>query len=123
MRWSSLGQGTGVPVVAQGAVYFTSFSPSSQSGENTVRVYALNYKNGNAILNLNPANDTEGVRIDLTDRSKVIGTGGPSGTGLGAVRGRVGAYTGINGGIYDTPVRRRSTIIPLWWRQVYRRSP
>jgi len=107
---------TGVPVVAQGAVYFTSFSPS---GEKTARVYALNYKNGNAILNLNPANDTEGVRIDLTDRSKVIGTGVPSGTVLSAVKGRLVAYTGINGGIYDTPVKRRSTIIPVWWRQVF----
>jgi type IV pilus assembly protein PilY1 len=110
---------TGVPAVAYGAVYFTSFSPSSQSGENTARLYALNYQHGNAILNLNPANDTEGVRIDLTDRSKVIGTGVPSGTVLSAVKGRLVAYTGINGGIYDTPVRRRSTIIPVWWRQVF----
>jgi type IV pilus assembly protein PilY1 len=110
---------TGVPVVAYGAVYFTTFAPSSQSGENTARVYALNYKNGNGILNLNPANDTEGVRIDLTDRSKVIGTGVPSGTVLSAVKGRLVAYTGINGGIYETPVRKRSTIIPVWWRQVF----
>jgi type IV pilus assembly protein PilY1 len=110
---------TGVPVVAYGVVYFTTFSPSSQSGENTARVYALNYQHGNAILNLNPANDTEGVRIDLTDRSKVIGTGVPSGTVLSAVKGRLVAYTGINGGIYDTPVKRRSTILPVWWRQVF----
>jgi len=110
---------TGVPAVAYGAVYFTTFSPSSQSGENTARVYALNYKHGNAILNLNPGNDTEGVRIDLTDRSKVIGTGVPSGTVLSAVKGRLVAYTGINGGIYETPVKRHSTIIPVWWRQVF----
>jgi type IV pilus assembly protein PilY1 len=110
---------TGVPVVAYGAVYFTTFSPSSQSGEKTARVYALNYQIGNAILNLNAANDTEGVRIDLTDRSKVIGTGVPSGTVLSAVKGRLVAYTGINGGIYETPVRRRSTVIPVWWRQVF----
>jgi type IV pilus assembly protein PilY1 len=110
---------TGVPAVAQGVLYFTSFSPSSQSGENTARVYALNYKHGNAILNLNPANDTEGVRIDLSDRSKVIGTGVPSGTVLSAVKGRLVAYTGINGGIYETPVKKRTTIIPVWWRQVF----
>jgi len=110
---------TGVPAVAYGAVYFTTFSPSSQSGENTARVYALNYQHGNAILNLNPGNDTEGVRIDLADRSKVIGTGVPSGTVLSAVRGRLVAYTGINGGIYETPVKKRSTILPVWWRQVF----
>src|SRR4030042_2478649 len=96
---------TGVPAVAYGAVYFTSFSPSSQSSENTARLYALNYQHGNAILNLNPANDTEGVRIDLTDRSKVIGTGVPSGTVLRAGKGGVVAERGINGGLDDTPVR------------------
>jgi type IV pilus assembly protein PilY1 len=110
---------TGVPAVAYGAVYFTTFSPSSKSGENTARVYALNYQHGNAILNLSSANDTEGVRIDLMDRSKVIGTGLPSGTVLSAVKGRLVAYTGINGGIYETPVKRRSTIIPISWRQVF----
>jgi type IV pilus assembly protein PilY1 len=110
---------TGVPVVAYGVVYFTTFSPSSQSGENTARVYALNYQNGNAILNLSSANDTDAVKIDLTDRSKVIGTGVPSGTVLSAVKGRLVAYTGVNGGIYETPVKRRSTIIPVWWRQVF----
>jgi type IV pilus assembly protein PilY1 len=110
---------TGVPAVAQGVVYFTTFTPSAKSGENTARVYALNYKHGNAILNLNPGNDTEGVRVDLSDRSKEIGTGVPSGTVLSAVRGRLVAYTGINGGIYETPVKRHSTIIPVWWRQVF----
>jgi hypothetical protein len=110
---------TGVPVVAQGVLYFTTFSPSSQSGENTARVYGLNYKDGNAILNFNPANDTEGVRIDLSDRSKVIGAGVPSGTVLSAVKGRLVAYTGINGGIYETPVKKRTTIIPVWWKQVF----
>ncbi len=110
---------TGVPAVAYGAVYFTTFFPSSQSGENTARVYALNYKNGNAILNLNSANDAEGVRIDLSDRSRVIGTGVPSGTVLSAVRGRLVAYTGINGGFYETPLKRRSTILPVWWKQVF----
>jgi hypothetical protein len=110
---------TGVPAVAYGAVYFTTFSPSSKSGENTARVYALNYQHGNAILNLSSANDTEGVRIDLMDRSKVIGTGLPSGTVLSAVKGRLVAYTGINGGIYETPVKRRSTILPVWWRQMF----
>jgi type IV pilus assembly protein PilY1 len=110
---------TGGSVVAYGAAYFTTFAPSSQSGENIARVYALNYKTGNAILNLNPANDTEGVKIDLTDRSRVIGTGIPSGTVMSAVGGRLVAYTGFNGGIYNTPLRRHSTIIPVWWRQVF----
>jgi len=110
---------SGVAAVAQGVVYFTTFSPSLRSGEKTARLYALNYKHGNAILNLDVGNDTDGVRVDLSDRWRVIGTGVPAGTVLSAVRGRLVAYTGINGGIYETPVKRRSTIIPVWWKQVF----
>ena len=110
---------TGGSVVAYGAAYFTTFAPSPESGENIARVYALNYKTGNAILNLNPANDTDAVKIDLTDRSRVIGTGIPSGTVITALNGKLVAYTGFNGGMYNTPLRRHSTIIPVWWRQVF----
>ena len=110
---------TGVPVVAHGVVYFTTFSVSSGSGERTARLYALNYQHGGAILNLNSVNDTEAVRIDLMDRSKVIGKGIPSGTVLSVVKGRLVGYTGVNGGIYETPVRRRTTVLPVWWRQVF----
>ena len=83
------------------------------------RLYALNYRHGNAVLNLNIGNDTEGVRVDLTDRSKVIGRGIPSGVVLSVVRGRLVGYAGVDGGIYETPVRKRSTVIPVWWRQVF----
>jgi type IV pilus assembly protein PilY1 len=110
---------TGGSVVAYGVVYFTTFAPSPKSGEDIARVYALNYRHGNGILNLNPANDTDGVRIDLSDRLKVIGTGIPSGTVISAVNGRPVAFTGINGGFYNTPLRRHSMIIPVWWRQVF----
>jgi len=107
----------GGTVVGYGVVYFTTFAP--EKGGNAARVYALNYKYGNAILNLNPANDTEGVRVEHSDRSKVIGNGIPSGTVISAVNGRPVAFTGINGGMYNTPLRRHTMIIPVWWRQVF----
>jgi len=110
---------TGGTVVGYGTVYFTTFAPSPKGGESTARVYALNYQNGNAILNLNPANDTDGVKIDLLDRSKVIGKGIPSGTIMSALGKKPVAYTGIPGGIYRTPVRGRSVIIPISWRLVF----
>ena len=110
---------TGGSVVAYGAAYFTTFAPSPQSGENIARVYALNYKTGNGILNLNPANDTDTIKIDLSDRSRVIGTGIPSGTVMSAVGGRLVAFTGFNGGMYNTPLRKHSPIVPIWWRQVF----
>ncbi len=112
----------GVPVVAHGVVYFTTFSALSGGrggGEKVVRLYALNYRHGNAVLNLNPANDTDGVRVDLSDRWKVIGRGIPSGTVLSVVKGRLVGYTGVDGGIYETPVRRRTTVLPVWWKQVF----
>jgi type IV pilus assembly protein PilY1 len=110
---------TGVSVVAYGVTYFTTFAPSPKSGEKIARVYALNYQNGNPILNLNPANDTEGVKIDLSDRSRVIGTGMPSGTVITVLNGKLVAYTGFNGGMYRTPLRKTSSIVPVWWRQVF----
>jgi hypothetical protein len=110
---------TGSTVVAYGAIYFTTFAPSAKSGEGTARVYALNYQNGNAILNLNPANDTDGVKIDFADRSKVIGKGIPSGTIISALGKKPVAYTGFPGGIYRTPMRGRSVIIPISWRLVF----
>jgi len=109
----------GGTVVAYGVVYFTTFTPSATSGTGAARVYALNYQNGNAILNLNPANDTDAVRIDFTDRSKVIGRGIPSGTIMSALGKKPVAYTGIPGGIYRTPLRGRSVIIPISWRLVF----
>jgi type IV pilus assembly protein PilY1 len=112
---------TGGSVVGYGVLYFTTFSPSLESGKGkkVARVYALNYKSGNAILNLNPANDGDVIKIDLSDRVKVLGSGIPSGTVMSALHGRLVAYTGFNGGMYNTPLRRHTTVIPIWWRQLF----
>jgi type IV pilus assembly protein PilY1 len=109
---------TGGTVVGYGVVYFTTFAPSAKRGEKIARVYALNYQNGNPVLNLDSFNDTEEVKIDLSDRSRVIGTGKPSGTVITVLNGKLVAYTGFNGGMYRTPLRKTSPIIPVWWRQV-----
>ena len=107
------------PVVMFGVAYFTTFTPSKEgSTEGIARIYALNYKNGGPILDLNPENNTEGIKIDLSDRSKVIGTGIPSGVVISAINGKPIAYTGFQGGVYNTPLRKNSTIIPIWWREV-----
>jgi len=49
----------------------------------------------------------------------VIGKGIPSGTIMSALGKKPVAYRGIPRGIYKTPVRGRSVIIPIWWRQVF----
>ena len=111
----------GSVIVGFKVAYITTFTPSSDGkSEGLARLYALNYQNGNALLNLNPANDTtEGEKIDLLDRSKVIGKGIPTGTIMSALGKKPVAYTGLPGGMYRTPVRGHSVIIPISWRQVF----
>jgi type IV pilus assembly protein PilY1 len=111
----------GSVIVGFKVAYITTFTPSSDGkSEGLARLYALNYQNGNAILNLNPANDTtDGEKIDLLDRSKVIDKGIPTGTIMSALGKKPVAYTGIPGGVYRTPVRGHSVIIPISWRQVF----
>lgn len=109
----------GGTVVGYGVAYFTTFAPSSKGGEDIARVYALNYQSGNPIVNLNPGNDSDGIKLDLSDRSKVIGKGRPSGTVITEVGGKLVAFTGIYGGLYNTPLRKTSPVIPVWWRQVF----
>ena len=106
------------PVVVYGVAYFTTYTPSPDASDGTARIYALSYRNGGPILDLNPENNTGGAKIDLSDRSKIIGKGIPSGTIISAARGRLVALTGVEGGIYNTPLRSHSTIIPIWWREV-----
>ncbi|MBM4308143.1 MAG: hypothetical protein FJ123_15540 [Deltaproteobacteria bacterium] len=104
------------PVVAFGVVYFTTFTPSLE-GDGIARIYALNYRVGNPILNLNSENDKGGPKLDLSDRSKIIGTGIPSGTIFSAIGRKPIAYTGFPGGLYRTPIKGHSTIIPISWRE------
>jgi type IV pilus assembly protein PilY1 len=108
----------GSPVVIFGVAYIGTFTPSLRNADGVARLYALNYENGNSILNLNPSNDQDGVKIDLSDRSKVIGTGIPSNTVISALDSLPIAFTGFSGGVYNTPLRKNSTIIPIWWKEV-----
>jgi|GEM_PF-992553 len=105
------------PVVVFGVVYFSTYTPSQES-DGIARIYALNYKVGNPIFNLNPENDQGGPKIDLSDRSKIIGTGIPSGTVISALGKRPVAYTGFPGGLYSTHLKGHSTILPISWREV-----
>jgi type IV pilus assembly protein PilY1 len=106
------------PVVVYGVGYFTTYTPSPNGSDGIARIYSLNYKTGYSAFNLSKENDTGGPKIDLSDRSKIIGKGIPSGTIISAVRGRLVALTGVEGGIYRTPLRGNSTLIPIWWKEV-----
>jgi len=106
------------PVVLFGVAYFTTFAPTQPGNEGIARIYALDYKNGNPTFNLNLENDKEGVKIDLSDRTRVIGTGIPSSPAISTINGKLVAYTGIEGGVYTTLLRKNSSVIPIWWKEM-----
>jgi type IV pilus assembly protein PilY1 len=110
------------PVVYFGAAYFTSFIPDSEQfddicyvGQGRARLYALGYKTGDPVFDL----DGLGGTLDIDDRSTEIGVGIPSGVVI-AIFGEIArGYVGVGGGIYHPPVSNKSTILPQWWREVF----
>jgi hypothetical protein len=84
-------------------------------GQGRARLYALGYKTGDPVFDL----DGLGGTLDIDDRSSEIGLGIPSGVVI-AIFGEIGkGYVGVGGGIHQPPVSNKSTIIPVWWREVF----
>lgn len=106
--------------------YFTTFTPGAGAesdpchvGEGTARVYALQYQTGNAVLNLDLTNDTNGQPvIKKEDRAKNIGLGIPSGVVITFIRDKAVGYIGVGGGIggIDPHAKRRE---PKYWKIVF----
>jgi len=112
------------PVVFFGTVYYTTFTPDPGSesdicfvGEGTARIYALNFKTGNAVFNL----DGVGTINNLTrsDRNLVIGTVIPSGTIITFIGGTAVGYVGVGGGVYTPKLATTKSLFPVNWRIVY----
>ena len=70
------------PIVFNKVVYFTTFTPSAEAGTDqcssgtgagTARLYAVDYKTGNAVFDFNSSG-----ALEKADRAKTIGTGIPS---------------------------------------------
>jgi type IV pilus assembly protein PilY1 len=110
------------PVVYFGTAYFTTFMPDSEQyddpcyvGQGRGRLYALGYKTGDPVFDLDGLGGIGGIG----DRSSEIGIGIPSGVVI-AIFGEIGkGYVGVGGGIHQPPVSNRSTIMPMWWREVF----
>lgn len=115
------------PVVFYKTVYFTTFSPTSGVetdpcfvGEGTAMAYALNFRDGTAIFNLDLTNDTGGKKvITKSDRSSVIGTAIPSGVIVTVIEGKAVSYVGVGGGVYSPRLANTSSLVPLNWRIVF----
>lgn len=115
------------PVVFYKTVYFTTFSPTAGVdtdpcfvGEGTARNYALNFRDGTAIFNLDLTNDLDGKKvITKSDRSSVIGTAIPSGVIVTVIGGKAVSYVGVGGGVYSPRLANTSSLVPLNWRIVF----
>jgi type IV pilus assembly protein PilY1 len=115
-----------LPVVFYGIVYYSTFSPTVGSetdicfvGEGTSRIYALKYKTGNAVFNLDLTNDAGGTVLSRSDRSMVVGSAIPSGVIITFIGGTSVGYVGVGGGVYKPTLFSKRSIVPVAWRIVF----
>jgi type IV pilus assembly protein PilY1 len=106
--------------------YYTTFTPGAGGesdpchvGEGAARVYAMEYRTGNAVFNFDFTNDTGGQSVmKKEDRSKSIGLGIPSGVVITFVQGKAVGYIGVGGGIsgIDPHAKQRQS---KYWKIVF----
>jgi type IV pilus assembly protein PilY1 len=111
-------------VLFYGVIYYTTFTPEFGDpgdpcflGEGKGRLYALNYKTGEAVFNIDGIS-TGGVPITEEDRSKIMGPSIPSGVIITFIANRSVAYAGVGGGVYQPPMKKTKSIIPINWKTV-----
>jgi type IV pilus assembly protein PilY1 len=92
-------------------------------------MYALNYKNGNSVINYDITNDStstvnknalnsKGEVLLKSDRKQTLGTGIPSGlVVVVSADGTVKGLTSTGGNIINVETVKGGTVIPMYWRQ------
>jgi type IV pilus assembly protein PilY1 len=117
-------------VVFNKAVYFTTYAPGTatvtdpcQVGNPGIgRMYAVDYKTGEAVMNYDSTNDrvvtnnkratsSRGETLLRSDRVVVLGAGMPSGVSLLDTV----ALAGSGGGIMSIPSKKDGAILPVYW--------
>jgi type IV pilus assembly protein PilY1 len=115
------------PVVFYGTAYYTTFAPTVEGQSNICYLgpgsgifYAVDYKTGNAVFNLDATNDLSGeVIIKRSDRGQVIGPAIPSAAIITIIGGSSAGYVGVGGGVYVPDVLKRNVLIPVNWKMVF----
>jgi type IV pilus assembly protein PilY1 len=111
------------PVVYYGTSYFTTFTPTLGTssdpcfvGTGSARIYAMEYKSGMAVFNLDGSLDG---RITRSDRSSSIGTAIPSGIIITFIGGIAKGYIGVDAGIFRPKLSGEKSLIPVNWKVVF----
>ena len=119
--------------VFNGAVYFTTYTPESGSsgsedpcvavsGRGQARLYALNYKTGQASHDYSNIAETDGegntVTLGKLDRSKVIGTSIASRPSIAVLEGGPRLFVGVEGGVLSEDPNIPFALKPYYWRQI-----
>lgn len=111
-------------VLFYGVIYYTTFTPEFGDpgdpcflSEGKGRLYALNYKTGEAVFNMDGIS-IDGLPITEEDRSKIIGPSIPSGVIITFIGNQSVAYAGVGGGVYRPPMKKTKNIIPINWKTV-----
>jgi type IV pilus assembly protein PilY1 len=119
--------------VFNGVVYFTTYTPESGSGgggdpcvivsgRGEARLYALNYKTGEAAFEYCDDTETDGDGNDVTqgklDRCKVIGTSIASAPVIAVLPSGPQIYIGVEGGVLTENPNATVSLNTYYWRQL-----
>ena len=123
------------PRVYGGVVYFTTYTPSTGSNPNpsdpcavstvrgVARLYAVDYKTGGSVLDLNSDTETDGdgqtVDLGKKDRSVAIGTAIPSAPVIAILAEGAQIFIGVEGGIVSLPAISTVDMHTYYWTQIF----
>lgn len=123
------------PRVYGGVVYFTTYTPSDDSGVSSTdpcaastvrgvgRLYAVHYKTGAAVHEFSTETETgtsgNPVSLGKKDRSLAVGTAIPSAPVIAILGGTARLFIGVEGGIVSLPVMAAQDMYRYYWNQVF----
>jgi type IV pilus assembly protein PilY1 len=115
------------PVVFYGVAYYTTFAPAVENQTNICNLgvgsgifYAVDYKTGTAVFNLDATNDLGGEEVvKRSDRGQVIGAAIPSSPIITIIGTSSAGYVGIGGGVYAPDILKKNVLIPVNWKMVF----